>query len=655
MPRWIMQALTAVTLVLALAVGPAVAQQQTEPRFAFVVGNAAYAGRPLQTALNDAGLVAEALRSIGFDVTDGADLGQADFTKNFREFLAKAEAAGPEALVFVYFSGYGLQYDGENFLLSAEARLARDSDIEQEGVRLSDLVRPLADAPGRAKIVVVDAARPLPFQTPGRRSALGLGAVDSPPGMLIAFANSPGAVVEEGAGPYGPYATAIAEMVRNPGLDVDAIFVRIRARAHQISEGQQTPWHVSALGANVVLVPGDAQADVSAPPPPPRIASGPKPMREAGPEEAYSLAIEQDALPAYVEFVSAYPRHPYAPRVWAIIRARREALAWLRAVQLNTPPAYWTYLRRYPNGIYAPDAELRLRRLSAPFAPPPSFAPVEFFDVPPPLADEPVTFVARLPPAPRPPVILIAPPPPFFVRLPPPPPRQVGVRVLPVPVVIPVVPKLAPVRPAVAPVVVRPAVVAPPAVRPVAPVAPAVVRPGLAPFAPAPVAPKPAVVTPAPAAPKPALVTPAPAAPRPAVVTPPKPAVVQPAAPVRPAAPPVVRPQPVAPAAVARPPAPAVAPKPVAPAAIAPKPAPVVAPRPVAPAVAPRPVAPAAVAPRPVAPAAVARPPAPAAVAPRPAAPPVAAPRPAAPPPRPAAPAAAAKKCQVVNGVQVCR
>ncbi|MEI8153962.1 MAG: hypothetical protein WCG92_20605, partial [Hyphomicrobiales bacterium] len=44
---------------------PLQAQQsrQTEPRIAFVVGNSAYAPNALPTALNDAGLVAEALRS----------------------------------------------------------------------------------------------------------------------------------------------------------------------------------------------------------------------------------------------------------------------------------------------------------------------------------------------------------------------------------------------------------------------------------------------------------------------------------------------------------------------------------------------------------------------------------------------------------------
>jgi len=112
-------------------------------------------------------------------------------------------------------------------------------------------------------------------------------------------------------------------------------------------------------------------------------------MRDIGPDEAYALAIEMDTLEGYTGFVQAYPGHPYTQRVWPLIRARREALAWMRALEFNTPQSYWTYLRRYPNGMYAFDAERRLRRLGSPFAPPPDFAMMEFDDVPMALVGEP--------------------------------------------------------------------------------------------------------------------------------------------------------------------------------------------------------------------------------------------------------------------------
>lgn len=157
--------------------------------------------------------------------------------------------------------------------------------------------------------------------------------------MLIGFSAAPGQLVADTTGAYGPYATAIAEMVRAAGVDITGAFTRIRARTHQLTEGKQTPWEVSALSDNVILVPAEAAA-VAPAPAMPAATHARRPFREIGPEEAYAVAIERDELPVYSQFVEAYPDHPYAPRIWAIIRARREALAWRRAVRINSPESY---------------------------------------------------------------------------------------------------------------------------------------------------------------------------------------------------------------------------------------------------------------------------------------------------------------------------
>jgi len=298
-------------------------------------------------------------------------------------------------------------------------------------VRLFDLLRPLADAPATTKIVVLDASRALPFQIQGEQIAPGLGAIEAAPNLLVAFSSAPGTIAPDGPGPYGAYATAIAEMVREPGLDIDTMFARIRLRTNETTQGAQTPWDVSQLQQVVMLVPGQPSAPASgavgflAPPqtqvgapvvhrrPPPR------PIQDIGPEEAYAYAVEVDDLPTYVEYVRVYPNSPYAPRVWAMIRARREALVWREALLVNSPDAYWTYLERYPDGLYVFDAHRRLRRLAAPDRPPGGWRMMEFARVPPPLAGEPARFMPVLPPAP-PPRRYLGQPPAYIVGLPPP-------------------------------------------------------------------------------------------------------------------------------------------------------------------------------------------------------------------------------------------
>src|SRR4029079_17932243 len=162
---------------------------------------------------------------------------------------------------------YALQFEGDNYLIPVDAQLTRDSEIPIQGVRLFDLLRPLADAPATTKIVVLDATRPLPFQIEGGQLAPGLGAIEAVPNLLVALSSAPGMIAPDGQGPYGAYAMAIAEMVREPGLDIDTMFARIRLRTNETTQGAQTPWEVSKLQQVAILVPGQ-------PNPPPSGALG---------------------------------------------------------------------------------------------------------------------------------------------------------------------------------------------------------------------------------------------------------------------------------------------------------------------------------------------------------------------------------------------
>src|ERR1044072_5943085 len=134
----------AALFVIALPAG-AQHKQPQQARSALVIGNAAYPKGPLQTTLADGGLVAEALTSIGFEIVEGAGGNPSGFRRVVRDFLEKLQAAGPDAIAFVYYSGYAIQFEGDNYLIPVDARLERDSDIPIDGVRLFHLLRPLAD------------------------------------------------------------------------------------------------------------------------------------------------------------------------------------------------------------------------------------------------------------------------------------------------------------------------------------------------------------------------------------------------------------------------------------------------------------------------------------------------------------------------------
>jgi len=414
-----------------------------ETRIALVIGNAAYqVGGPLNTAANDAGLIAQTLQAAGFDVVGARDLDQDSLRHAFRDFVEKATGAGPDTVAFVYVSGYGLQLEGENYFVPIDAKIAHDSDVPSEALRISDYSRPLAALKLKAAIVVLDAARANPFAKSGPPLAGGLALVDPEPGLLVAFNSAPGTVAPDGQGPYGPYAQALAEMLREGGLPLTGVFDRARLRVNEMTQGAEIPWHASKVETTLVFFERAPDAPPPAVPPEEVAAIRSKPLRDVGAQEAYVLALERDTLDGYNEFLADYPDDPMAKRVRVIVAARRESITWRRTRVIDTPPAYWSYLRRYPDGPHRGDARRRLAYLAAAFEPPPTFAAVDY-DVPPPPPEEIVyvrrpvlvfsdPFFAFAPPPPVP-VVFLAPPPPAFVVLAPPPP-VVGLFVLPCPV-----------------------------------------------------------------------------------------------------------------------------------------------------------------------------------------------------------------------------
>jgi len=427
--------------LLALLAPVVAAAQRSEKRIALVIGNAGYQAGALATPANDAGLIAQTLEAAGFDVVGARDLDQDTLRHALRDFLDKAQASGPDTVAFVYLSGYGLQLEGENYFVPVDARIARDTDVPVEAVRLSDYVRPLAALKLEVGIVVLDAARASPFSLSGAALAGGLALVEAEPGMLIAFAAAPGTVAPDGQGPYGPYALALAEMMRDGGLLLGDLFDRVRLRVNDVTRGAQVPWHAAKVQAPFVFF----ERAPDAPPPAVSIeqrqAARARPIRDLGAEDAYAAALDRDTLQGYLEFLDAYPDDAMAPRIRAMLAARREAITWRRTRAEDTAAFYWSYLRRYPEGPHAPDARRRLAVLSAALEQPPSF-PVFVYDVPPPPPEEAVYVdrpvlafddpVFAFAPPPAPPVFLLPPPPPDLDLLPPPPPPEV-LFVLPIP------------------------------------------------------------------------------------------------------------------------------------------------------------------------------------------------------------------------------
>src|SRR5580692_869820 len=339
--RRTLAALVALLAAALLSLAGSAQQAAQNPRIALVIGNATYRDAALATTANDAGLIAQTLQAAGFDVVGARDLDGQSLRTAFRDFLDKASASGPDMQAFVYLAGRGVQYDGDNYFVPVDAQINRDADVPIEAVRIADFSHALAATPGRARIIVLDAARANPYASQGSPLAPGLALVDPEPGELIAFNAAPGTLAGDEQGPYGVFAKTLAGAMRQGGVDIAQAFDQTRVSVNAETQGALLPWSASKLGGPFYVFERAADA------PPPALAFAQterRPISSFSAEDAYAAAIERDTLKGYREFLAAYPNSDQARRVRAILAVRREAAYWRRTVGADTPRAYWTYL-----------------------------------------------------------------------------------------------------------------------------------------------------------------------------------------------------------------------------------------------------------------------------------------------------------------------
>src|SRR5208283_5338187 len=264
-----------------------------ERRIALVIGESAYEGKPIETAANDAGLIAQTLQAAGFDVAGARDLDEEALRGSLRDFLEKARNSGPDTVAFVYLAGAGAQLDG------------------------------------------------------------GLALYEPGPSLLLAFNAAPGTIAPPEPGPYGVYAHALAEMIRAGGLPIAQVFDQTRLRVLDETRGAQIPWNSRGFDTPFIFFERTSQAPSRGVD---DAALRSKPIAQFSAQDAFAAAVARDTLQSYQDFLTAFPNDPLAPRARAILAARREALFWRKSRMLNTPAAYWTYLSRYPHGPHAFDA-----------------------------------------------------------------------------------------------------------------------------------------------------------------------------------------------------------------------------------------------------------------------------------------------------------
>ena len=249
------------SLFIANLVGGLCHAQQPGRRIALVVGIGAYQHLSvLANPVSDARLMAKSLREVGFDTTLVTDTSRASLVTAARSF---ASQIGPSDVGVFFYAGHAVQVSGRNYLLPVEAVFPRQANLERVAFNAEELISSLASRRNAANIIILDACRDSPYPEISRSIAQhsdlvttpGLAQMDAPKGTLIAFSTAPGKVALDGRGANSIYTAALADQIRVPGLPVEEIFKRVRAKVTRETDDRQIPWENTSLIGNLTFLP----------------------------------------------------------------------------------------------------------------------------------------------------------------------------------------------------------------------------------------------------------------------------------------------------------------------------------------------------------------------------------------------------------------
>jgi uncharacterized caspase-like protein len=146
MNRWpLVVALLLVMLATCFA-RPAVADK----RVALVIGNSAYRNVALlENPANDARLIADTLRDLGFALVGGGaqlDLDKASFDRAVQSFGAQLQGAD---IGLFFYAGHGVQVRGTNYLIPVDANPTREADADFQMLDTTLVLRQMEGAGAR--------------------------------------------------------------------------------------------------------------------------------------------------------------------------------------------------------------------------------------------------------------------------------------------------------------------------------------------------------------------------------------------------------------------------------------------------------------------------------------------------------------------------
>ena len=209
---------------------------------ALLIANAEYThfGK-LPNPIPDARKLADSLRQIGFQVAlvENADREQMlDALGSFEERLKASRG-----IAFFHYGGHGVQVNGRNYLIPANADIPDEKRVATRAVELDEVMTALDASGSAANIVVLDACRDNPLPATTRSATRGLSVVQAKPkNSIIIYAAEAGSKAQDGL-----FTPILANAITAPGRSITDVVMQVRRQVNEQSGGTQTPGEYNQL------------------------------------------------------------------------------------------------------------------------------------------------------------------------------------------------------------------------------------------------------------------------------------------------------------------------------------------------------------------------------------------------------------------------
>ncbi len=225
-------------------------------RIALVIGNSNYGDTQvnLTNPENDVHELAKTLREkLGFYVFEEYDLTKKRMEtviQNFGNCLKQTKGIG-----LFYYSGHGMQFNGNNYLIAVDGSEALDSEpeifLKQNIVSDEKMLKVMEDANNDANIIIIDACRDNPYKSKGKRMPYknGLAESKAPSGSIIAYAAASGKVAYDG----GDYAKHLITEISKPNVSITTVFDNVRTKIREATGEKQEPEYLARLNRKIYL------------------------------------------------------------------------------------------------------------------------------------------------------------------------------------------------------------------------------------------------------------------------------------------------------------------------------------------------------------------------------------------------------------------